>query len=134
VSRVKLVAAGIATTVTRYEQLQYLAQTYYHLYLVQAGLSDGFYIWYFLLSESLLALSFAVTGGIIALHGPATWMTFFAAIALMLFGASVPLNREGVDMGPSGSFQLSHLIFFWFLRHILSLCLTKRRSSKYGCG
>jgi hypothetical protein len=40
--------------------------------------------------ESLLALAFAVTGGIIALRGPATWMTILAAITLMLFGVSVP--------------------------------------------
>jgi hypothetical protein len=82
--------AGIATIFIRYEHLQQLAVTYYHPYLVQAGLSDKFYIWYFLLMESLLALAFAVTGGIIALRGPATWMTIFAAIALMLFGVSVP--------------------------------------------
>ena len=74
--------AGVATIVIRHEQLQYLATTYYHPYLVKAGLSDGFYIWYFLLTESLLALAFAVAGGIIALRGPATWMTVFAAIAL----------------------------------------------------
>jgi hypothetical protein len=82
--------AGVATIVTRFEQLQYLAANYYHPYLIQAGLSDSFCIWYFLLTESLLALAFAVTGGIIALYGPATWMTIFAAIALMLFGVSVP--------------------------------------------
>ena len=82
--------AGVTTIVIRHEQLQYLAATYYHPYLVKAGLSDGFYIWYFLLTESLLALAFAVAGGIIALRGPATWMTVFAAIALMLFGVTVP--------------------------------------------
>jgi hypothetical protein len=62
-------AASIAT---RYEQLQYSAATYYHPYLVEAGLSDLFYIWYFLLMDSLLALVFAITGGIIALRGVAT--------------------------------------------------------------
>jgi hypothetical protein len=82
--------ASVAMIVTRFEQLQYLAATYYHPYLVKAGLSDGLYIWYFLLTESLLALFFAITGGLIALRGPATWMTIFAAIALMLFGVSVP--------------------------------------------
>lgn len=82
--------AGMATIMTRFKQLQYLAANYYHPYLIQAGLSDGFYVWYFLLTESLLALLFAVTGGIVALHRPATWMTTFAAIALMLFGVSVP--------------------------------------------
>ena len=82
--------AGVATIAIRHEQLQYLATTYYHPYLVKAGLADGFYILYFLLTESLLALAFAITGGIIALRGPATWMTIFAAIALMLFGVSVP--------------------------------------------
>lgn len=82
--------SGVATILTRFEQLQYLAATYYHPYLVKAGLSDSFYIWYFLLMENILALAFAVTGGIIVLRGPATWMTIFAAIALMLFGVSVP--------------------------------------------
>lgn len=62
-------AAGAATIVIRLQQLQYLAATYYHPYLIKAGLSDGFYIWYFLLTESLLALAFAVTGGIIAFMG-----------------------------------------------------------------
>ncbi len=82
--------AGVATIVSRFEQLQYLAANYYHPYLVKAGLFDSFYIWYFLLTESLLALVFAVTGAIVVLRGPTTWMTIFAAIALMLFGASVP--------------------------------------------
>jgi hypothetical protein len=82
--------AGAATIVVRYEQLQYSAATYYHPYLSAAGLSDRFYIWYFLSMESLLALAFAVVGGLIVLRGPATWMTIFAAIALMLFGVSVP--------------------------------------------
>jgi GAF domain len=81
---------GAASIATRYEQLQYSATTYYHPYLANAGLSDRFYIWYFLLMDSLLALTFAVTGGIIALRGSATWMTILAAIALMLFGVSVP--------------------------------------------
>ncbi|MBW4579103.1 MAG: hypothetical protein KME42_05940 [Tildeniella nuda ZEHNDER 1965/U140] len=82
--------SGIATITIRFEQLQYMADTYYHPYLVKAGLSDNFYILYFLLLESLLALAFAVTGGMIALRGSATWMTILAAIALMLFGVSVP--------------------------------------------
>lgn len=82
--------AGVATIVSRFEQLQYLAANYYHPYLVKAGLFDSFYIWYFLLTESLLALVYAVTGAIVVLRGPTTWMTIFAAIALMLFGVSVP--------------------------------------------
>lgn len=82
--------AGVATIATRYEQLQYSAATYYHPYLSAAGLSDRFFVWYFLSMESLLALSFAIVGGLIVLRGPATWMTIFAAIALMLFGVSVP--------------------------------------------
>jgi hypothetical protein len=82
--------AGVATIATRYEQLKYSAATYYHPYLSAAGLSDRFYIWYFLSMESLLALAFAIVGGLIVLRGPATWMTIFAAIALMLFGVSVP--------------------------------------------
>jgi GAF domain-containing protein len=83
-------AAGIANIFGRYDQLRYLATTYYHPYLTQVGLSDRFYIWYFLSSETLLALTFAVTGGIIALHRSTTWVTLFAAIALMLFGVTVP--------------------------------------------
>ncbi|PSB50750.1 hypothetical protein C7B77_22430, partial [Chamaesiphon polymorphus CCALA 037] len=82
--------AGIANVFGRFEQLRHLAATYYHPYLIQAGLSDNFYIWYFLSSETLLALTFAVTGGIIALHRSTTYVTLFAAIALMLFGVTVP--------------------------------------------
>jgi hypothetical protein len=97
--------AGAATIVVRYEQLQYSAATYYHPYLSAAGLSDRFYIWYFLSMESLLALAFAVVGGLIVLRGPATWMTIFAAIALILFGVSVPpplhalvVQQGGLDL------------------------------------
>jgi hypothetical protein len=81
---------GVATIAARYYHLQDLVATYYHPYLIEAGLSDRFYIWYFLLTESLLALVFAIVGGLIVLRGPTTWMTIFAAIALMLFGVSVP--------------------------------------------
>lgn len=83
-------AAGVANVFGRFNQLSDLAATYYHPYLAQVGLSDNFYIWYFLLSETLLALTFAVTGGIIALHRSTTWVTLFVAIALVLFGVTVP--------------------------------------------
>lgn len=82
--------AGIANVFGRFDQLCDLVATYYHPYLAQAGLSDNFYVWYFLSSETLLALTFAVTGGVIALHQSTTWVTLFAAIALMLFGVTVP--------------------------------------------
>lgn len=83
-------AAGVANVSGRLEQLRQLAATYYHPYLIQIGLSDEFYVWYFLSSETLLALTFAITGGMIALHRSTTWVTLFAAIALMLFGVTVP--------------------------------------------
>lgn len=83
-------AVGIANVFGRFDQLCHLAATYYHPYLAQAGLSDNFYVWYFLSSETFLALTFAVTGSIIALHRSTTWVTLFAAIALMLFGVTVP--------------------------------------------
>ncbi|KAM3095093.1 GAF domain-containing protein [Phormidesmis sp. 146-35] len=83
-------ATGIANVFGRFDQLCHLAATYYHPYLAQAGLSDSFYVWYFLSSETLLALTFAITGSIIALHPSTTWVTLFAAIALMLFGVTVP--------------------------------------------
>ncbi|MGL4622191.1 hypothetical protein [Chroococcidiopsis sp.] len=82
--------AGIANFFYRLEHLRDLAATYYHPYLIQLGLSDEFYVWYFLLSETLLALTFAVTGGMIALHRSATWIAMFAAIALLLFGIALP--------------------------------------------
>lgn len=78
--------AGIANVTYRFEHLRDLAATYYHPYLSQVGFSDGFYVWYFL----LLALAFAITGGIIALHRSVTRVAIFAAIALMLFGIALP--------------------------------------------
>ncbi len=82
--------AGVAMFRARFEELHYLAASSYRPYLAQAGLSDNFYVWYFLLLESLLALAFTVTGVIIALHRPATGMTIFAAITLILFGVGIP--------------------------------------------
>jgi hypothetical protein len=50
------IVAGIANVFDRYEQLHTLVATYYHVYLVQSGFSDDFYIWYFLVSETLLTI------------------------------------------------------------------------------
>jgi GAF domain-containing protein len=105
--------AGVVTIAVRFEHLHYLAATYYHPYLVRAGFSDNFYVWYLLLPEILLALSFAATGAIIALHRPATWMTIFVAIALILFGVSVPppLHALVVQQGALAlPLQLLHYI------------------------
>jgi GAF domain len=84
------IVTGIANVTYRFEHLRHLAAPYYHPYLSQFGLSDEFYVWYFLLSEILLALVFAITGGIIALHRSTTRIAMFAAIALMLFGIALP--------------------------------------------
>lgn len=97
--------AGVAMFRARFEELHYLAASSYHLFLLQAGLSDNFYVWYFLLLESLLALAFTVTGVIIALHRPATGMTIFAAIALILFGVGIPSPLHALVV-PQGSLDL----------------------------
>ncbi len=97
--------AGIAMFGARFKELRYLAATSYHPYLAQAGLSDNFYVWFFLLLESLLALAFTVTGVIVALHRPATGMTIFAAIALILFGVGIPSPLHALVV-PQGSLEL----------------------------
>jgi len=82
--------AGVVTVFERYGELRHIAAESYHPYLIKNGLSDDFYVFYFLILESLMALSFAIAATIIALHKPVTWITLFAAVALMMFGASVP--------------------------------------------
>ncbi len=83
-------ATGIATISERLVELSQLAKVYYHPYLVAVGLSDDFFIWFFIVLEGFLAMAFAVVAGIIALQRQATWITLFAAIALILFGVTVP--------------------------------------------
>ncbi len=96
---------GVAMFGARFEELHHLAANSYHPYLVRSGLSDNFYVWYFLLLESLLALAFAVTGVIIALHRPATWMTIFAAVTPILFGVGIPSPLHALVV-PQGSLEL----------------------------
>ncbi len=98
-------AAGVAMFGARLEELRYLAATSYHPYLVRAGLSGDFYVWYFLLLEGLLTLAFTVTGVIIGLHRPATWMTIFTAVTLILFGVGIPSPLH-VLVVPQGSLEL----------------------------
>jgi hypothetical protein len=83
-------AAGVAAMSERVIELSQLAKVYYHSYLVAIDLSDDFFIGYFLLLEAFLAMAFAVVAGIIALQRQVTWMTLFTAIALILFGVTVP--------------------------------------------
>ncbi len=82
--------AGVATGSDRYIHLSHLVTEYYHPYLAQAGLSDNFYIWFFLLLEGLMAVAFAIAGGAIALRRSPTWITLFTALALIVFGVTVP--------------------------------------------
>ena len=83
-------ATGVATISERLAELSQLAKVYYHPYLAAVGLSDDFFIWFFIVLEGFLAMAFAVVAGIIALQRQATWITLFAAIALILFGVTVP--------------------------------------------
>jgi hypothetical protein len=101
--------AGAATFLERFVELSQLAKTYYHPYLVAMGLSDDFFIWYFLLTEGFLALVFAVVALIIALHRPATWITLFTGIALILFGMTVPPPLHSMIL-QFGELSLSHRI------------------------
>ncbi len=102
-------AAGVATISERLVELSQLAKIYYHPYLAAAGLSDDFFIWYFLVLEGFLAMAFAVVAGIIALHRPATWITLFAAIALILFGVTVPPALHSMIV-QFGELSLAHRI------------------------
>jgi hypothetical protein len=102
-------AAGAATFSDRFVELSRLAKAYYHPYLTAMGLSDEFFIWYFLLTEGFLALVFAVIAGIIALHRPTTWMTLFTGIALILFGMTVPPSLHSMVL-QFGELTLPHRI------------------------
>lgn len=82
--------AGVASGLERLTQLRRLAAIAYHPYLAHAGLPDNFYVVYFLGLESILAIAFALTGGLIALQRSATWVTIFTAVTLLLFGVTLP--------------------------------------------
>ena len=84
------VVAGIKTGQYRYTELTLTAFTSYAVPLEQHGISQHAFALYFLISEALIAVTFAVTGLFIALRGPKTPMAVFAAIALMLYGVTIP--------------------------------------------
>ncbi|HEX3464638.1 MAG TPA: GAF domain-containing protein [Candidatus Elarobacter sp.] len=84
------VAAGIQTGEYRYTELTLQAFTSYAVPLAARGISEHAFALYFLISEALIAATFALTGLFIALRGPKTPMAVFAAIALMLYGVTIP--------------------------------------------
>ncbi len=84
------VAAGIATGHYRYAELEASAHSVYAVPLAQHGFSQSGFVLYFLLTESLVAAMFAFTGLFIALRGPKTPMAVFAAVAMMLYGVTIP--------------------------------------------
>jgi GAF domain len=84
------VVAGIQTGQYRYTELTLTAFTSYAVPLAEHGISQHAFALYFLISESLIAATFALTGLFIALRGPKTPMAVFAAIALMLYGVTIP--------------------------------------------
>lgn len=84
------VAAGIQAGQYRYTELTLMAFTSYAVPLEQHGISQHAFALYFLISEALIAATFALTGLFIALRGPKTPMAVFAAIALMLYGVTIP--------------------------------------------
>ena len=84
------VVAGIETGLDRYTELTLSAFTSYAVPLLERGLSPRAFALYFLISEGLIAATFLVTGLFIALRGPKTPMALFAAIALMLYGVTIP--------------------------------------------
>lgn len=83
-------AAGIQTGEYRYNELTLQAFTSYAVPLEQHGISQHAFALYFLISEALIAATFAITGLFIALRGPRTPMAVFAAIALMMYGVTIP--------------------------------------------
>ena len=83
-------AAGIQTGLYRYNELTLMAFTSYAIPLVEHGITQHAFALYFLISEALIAATFALTGLFIALRGPKTPMAVFAAIALMLYGVTIP--------------------------------------------
>jgi GAF domain len=84
------VAAGVQTGEYRYTELTLQAFTSYAVPLEQHGISQHAFALYFLISEALIAATFAFTGLFIALRGPRTPMAVFAAIALMMYGVTIP--------------------------------------------
>jgi len=84
------VVAGILTGLNRYTELTLTAFTSYAVPLIEHGISPHAFALYFLLSEALIAVTFALTGLFIALRGPKTPMAVFAAIAMMLYGVTIP--------------------------------------------
>lgn len=84
------VAAGIQTGQYRYTELTLQAFTSYAVPLAQHGISEHAFALYFLISEALIAATFALTGLFVAVRGPKTPMAVFAATALMLYGVTIP--------------------------------------------
>ncbi|HZW54612.1 MAG TPA: GAF domain-containing protein [Candidatus Elarobacter sp.] len=84
------VVAGIQTAQYRYSELTLMAFTSYAIPLAEHGISQHAFALFFLISEALIAATFALTGLFIALRGPKTPMAVFAAIALMLYGVTIP--------------------------------------------
>ena len=84
------VVAAVETGRYRFVELGLSAFATYDVQLVELGISQHAYVLYFLLSESLVALTFALTGLFIALRGPKTPMAVFAAVAMMLYGVTIP--------------------------------------------
>jgi hypothetical protein len=84
------VVAGIQTGLYRYNELTLMAFSSYAIPLAEHGISQHAFALYFLISEAAIAATFALTGLFIALRGPKTPMAVFAAIALMLYGVTIP--------------------------------------------
>jgi hypothetical protein len=74
----------------RYVELTLSAFTAYAVPLAALNIPQHAFVLYFLISESLVAATFAVTGLFIALRGPKTPMAVFAAVAMMLYGVTIP--------------------------------------------
>lgn len=73
----------------RYEELAEEANGTYAAALASDHLSHAFFIYYFLISEALVALAFAVTGLIIVWRARDRVATL-GAVALMLYGVTLP--------------------------------------------
>jgi len=84
------IAAGIETGWYRFVELTMEARGDYAVPLAQHHISQQGFVLYFLLSEALVAFAFAATGLFIALRGRATPLALFGAIALMLYGVTIP--------------------------------------------
>jgi hypothetical protein len=115
---------GVASVFDRFEQLSQLSQTYYRSYLIEAGISDRFYIWFFLGLECLVALTFAIIGSFIILNKSANWMMLFAGITMVTFGITVPLplhtmiidhNSMSLSLRIMRAIGLALFIIFFYL-------------------